>query len=179
MKTLLKWKVEDYHRLIEAGILSDRPVELLAGEIIEKPPEEPLHSYVTDGLANYLRNLLQNQAVVREAHPITLSDSEPEPDLAIVRPPRSLYRQHHPYAEDIFWLVEISQSTLRYDLKEKKKIYAKAGIKEYWVADAVGRRVHIFRQPQGEDYQFQSILTQGNIAPEAFPNLAVAVARFW
>jgi len=108
MKTLVKWTVADYHRLIETGIFSNRRVELLQGEVVEMPPEEPIHSYVTEGGVHYLRSLLQGLAVVREAHPITLADSEPQPDVAIVQPPRQRYLQHHPYPQDIFWLILIN-----------------------------------------------------------------------
>lgn len=80
MKTLAKWSVEDYHRLIDTGIISQRQVELIAGEIIEMSPEGPLHAFVTEGFAKYLQSLLQDLALVREAHPITLDDSEPQPD---------------------------------------------------------------------------------------------------
>ncbi|MGH2412945.1 MAG: Uma2 family endonuclease, partial [Microcystaceae cyanobacterium] len=85
MQTLAKWTVEDYHRMIEAGVLADRRVELIAGEIVEMAPEGPLHKYVTDTSAEYLRSLLQGKAKIYEAHPITLPDSEPEPDIAVVR----------------------------------------------------------------------------------------------
>ncbi|NER39331.1 MAG: Uma2 family endonuclease [Oscillatoria sp. SIO1A7] len=179
MKTLAKWTVEDYHRLIEAGLLAARRVELLQGEIVQMAPKGPLHSYMTDGLADYLRRKLSDRAIVREAHPITLSDSEPEPDLAIVRLPRSQYRDRRPYAEDIFWLVEIANSTLEYDLNDKKKIYARARIPEYWVVDVKGKRVLIFQGPQGEDYQFELAVGQGNIAPLAFSDLALSVEGLW
>ena len=179
MKTLAKWTLEDYHRLVEAGLLADRRVELLQGEIVQMAPEGPLHSYMTDGLASYLRRQVADRAIVREAHPITLSDSEPEPDLAIVRLPRSQYRDRHPYAEDIFWLVEIANSTLEYDLNDKKKIYARARIPEYWVVDVKGKRVLIFRGPQGDNYQFELAVSEGNIAPLAFPDLVLSVEQLW
>ncbi len=80
---LARWSVEDYHRMIAAGILGDRQVELLAGDIVEISPEGPLHASRIRKVANYLRSLLNGLALVSEAHPITLSDSEPEPDVAI------------------------------------------------------------------------------------------------
>ena len=179
MKTLAKWTVEDYHRLVEGGLLADRRVELLQGEIVQMAPEGPLHSSMTRGLSGYLQRQLGERAIVSEAHPITLSDSEPEPDLAIVRPPESQYRDRHPYPEDIFWLVEVSRSTLEYDLNDKKKTYARARIAEYWVVDVLGKQIRIFRQPQGENYQLELAVSQGNIAPLAFPDLVVSVERLW
>jgi Uma2 family endonuclease len=179
MKTLAKWTVEDYHRLIETGFLNQRRVELIAGEIIEMPPEGPLHAFVTEGFAKYLQALLQELALVREAHPITLADSEPQPDLAICKLPRQQYKTRHPGPSEIFWLIEISQSTLDYDLSEKKQAYARAGIQEYWVVDVNRSQVYVFRQPQSDDYQADSIISKGYITPLAFPNIEVLVEKFW
>ncbi len=84
MKTLYKWSVEDYHQIIESGVLEGKSVELLEGEIIAMSPENPIHSSRIDTIADYLRDKLKDQAKVREAHPITLDNSEPELDVAIV-----------------------------------------------------------------------------------------------
>lgn len=175
MKTLVKWTVEDYHRLIETGLLGSRNIELLQGELIEMPPEGPFHSYITEGIADYFRGTLQGKALVREAHPITLSNSEPQPDLAIVQLPRNLYRQRHPYPEDIFWLIEISQSTLAYDLAEKKQTYAQAGIPEYWVLDIKKQQVYVFRNPNENDYTLKFVVTEGSLSSLAFPELEISV----
>lgn len=94
MGVLAKWTVEDYHRMIEAGILSDarkgmacghRRVELLEGEIVQMSPESPLHSGTSSKIVRYLTVLLEGRAFVRAATSIALPDSEPEPDVAIVR----------------------------------------------------------------------------------------------
>jgi len=89
MISQIKWTVAEYHRLIDTGILNERRLELIQGDLIEMPSESPLHSHFSSGVAEYLRFSLQDLAYVREAHPITLSDSEPSPDIAIVRLPRS------------------------------------------------------------------------------------------
>ena len=115
MITLAKWSVDDYHAMITAGILSDRSVELLAGEIIEMSPEGPLHCYTLTEGVKYLRSILEDKAEVQEAHPITLSDSEPEPDITIIKSPNSRYPTRHPYPEDIYWLIEIANTTLTRD----------------------------------------------------------------
>ncbi|MFB8796635.1 MAG: hypothetical protein U7126_20990 [Microcoleus sp.] len=85
MKTLAKWSVGDYHPMIEAGILGDRPVELLAGEVSQMSPETPIHYNTTKRGTKYLEELLASKADVRFNGEITRSDSEPEPDIAIVR----------------------------------------------------------------------------------------------
>ena len=175
MITIAKWSVEDYHKIIETGILNDRPVELLEGTIIEMSPEGPLHRKKCDAVADYLREKLKGYAKVYEAHPITLSTSEPEPDIAIVRLPVSLYDNHHPYPEDIYWLLEISDKTLTKDLQEKRLIYAKAGIREYWVIDVEKRALKVFRNLLNRDYQQEENYTTGTILPLAFPEIQLSV----
>jgi Uma2 family endonuclease len=179
MKTSLKWTLEDYHYLIDKGILAHKSVELIEGELREMSPESPFHGYITEGIVQYLRKLLQGLALVKEAHPITLSNSEPEPDLAIVKLSRNRYRDRHPYAEDIFWLMEVSNKTLNYDLHDKKKVYAKAGIREYWVIDINSSKIYVFINPEGDDYKSKMIVTEGIIQPLAFRDVKVSIDRLW
>ena len=179
MKTLMKWSLEDYHQLIDNGVLDRKNVEFLDGGLIEMPPESPLHTYVTVSGADYLRHALKGLALVREAHPITLTNSEPEPDLAIAKLSPTSYKHHHPFAEDIFWLIEISNKTLNYDLNAKKRIYAQDGIKEYWVADINNRQVHIFLDPKNGHYQATKIIFEGVIKPQAFPNLDLSIEHLF
>jgi Uma2 family endonuclease len=131
--TVAKWNLEDYHRMIAAGILQQKQLELLNGEIIEMSPEGEIHAYSSDEAGEYLIYLLGDRSKIRQGKPITLPEttSEPEPDLAIVQRLGQDYRQHHPYPENIFWLMEYSDSTLTKDIEIKSKIYAKSGIKEY------------------------------------------------
>ena len=176
MITLAKWSVADYHRMIASGILGDRAVELLAGNIVEMSPEDPLHASRIRKVANTLRLLLNGLALISEAHPVTLNESEPEPDIAVVRLPESRYDERHPGAEDIFWLIEVANRSLAKDLQEKKQAYATAGISEYWVIDINTNRLTIFRQPQGTDYLFKQMVI-GEIAPLAFPELILSVKQ--
>jgi Uma2 family endonuclease len=177
MKTLAKWSVQDYHRMISTGIFGDRRLELLGEEIIEMSPESPLHYYQAQSNFNYLQSLLTNKAHIRFNGPITLLDSEPQPDLAIVRNPQERYIDHHPACEEIFWLIEVSQSTLAYDLTDKKRTYARNNIEEYWVVDLKKSQLYVFRNPSGEDYRFESILTEGILTPLAFPDVEIAVNK--
>ncbi len=177
MYTLTKWSLSDYHKMIEAGILSDRRVEFILGNIVEMSPEKPLHCSVNHKGVTYLRSLLKQNAVVREAHPITLSDSEPEPDIAIVRSSDDLYLTHHPYPEDIYWLIEISDTTLAKDLGIKKKAYAQAGIGEYWVIDLSSETLKVFLNPIEEDYQTEYEYQDGIVSPQAFPKIEIMVKR--
>ena len=177
MKILYKWTVEDYHNMIESGLLADKSVELLEGNIVEMSPEGIPHSYTCQSVSDYLRELFKGKASVRDAHPITLDNSEPEPDIAIVRLPKNIYAQHHPYPEDIYWLVEISNHTLAKDLEEKSLTYARNNITEYWVIDLVNNQVVVSTNPQGNKYQNKQEFTTGTINTLAFPNVAIEVSQ--
>lgn len=177
MKTLYKWSVEDYHRIIESGVLEGKSVELLEGKIIAMSPEKPLHSSRIDTVADYLRDLLRGVAKVREAHPITLNNSEPEPDLAIVRFDDNNYSDRHPYPQDIYWLVEVSNSTLSKDLAEKSVIYARNGIPEYWVIDLLHNKLWLFTNPQQNSYLNKQAITTGKINSGSFPNVSIEIDK--
>ncbi len=175
-----QWTIAEYHQLVDSGILDDRRVELLKGIIVEMPPEGmPRVVYCMESV-KYLRLLLGTRAEVREAHPITLpNDSEPEPDIAITAAPNSQYLMHHPYPADIFWLIEYSNTTLAKDLKDKKQIYAEAGIAEYWVVNLQASELIVFRDRVIDTYQSELKLTTGNISPLSFPDLQIEVKKLF
>jgi len=177
--TIAKWTLDQYHQMIEAGILIGQSVELLNGEIIEVSPEGPEHAQLSTDGADYLRELLGQDALIRDAKPITLpnSNSEPEPDIAIVQPLRNLYRTHHPYPEHIFWLIEYASSSLAKDLDAKRKAYARAEIIEYWVVNLKQRQLTVLREPSQGDYQSEITVNGEMLYPVAFPSVAVAVNR--
>jgi len=177
MKTLAKWSVDDYHRMIEAGILRDRRVELLAGEIVEMSPETPIHYNTAKRGARYLEELLTGRADVRFNGPITLLDSEPEPDIAIVRLPESTYNNRNPEPEDIFWVIEVAKASLKKDLDFKGSIYATAEIQEYWVLDISAKRLIVFREPQNGQYVIEQTFLQGEVIPLAFPDVRILIER--
>ncbi|NJK67333.1 MAG: Uma2 family endonuclease [Microcoleus sp. CSU_2_2] len=177
MKTLAKWSLGDYHDMIKAGILRDRRVELLAGEICEMSPETPIHYNTTKRGTKYLEELLASKADVRFNGPITLSDSEPEPDIAIVRLPESAYNDRHPAPQDIFWIVEVAQSSLKKDLELKSAIYAAAGIQEYWILNLSARQIIVLRNPRDGQYATEQKLEGGIIIPLAFPDILISVER--
>ncbi len=174
MQTLAKWSVDEYHAMIAAGILRDRQVELLAGDIIEMSPETPLHYSTAKRGAKYLETLLAGKAEVRFNGPITLFDSEPEPDIAIVRLPESAYSIRHPRPEDIYWVIEVANTSLKKDLETKAAIYAAAEIQEYWVLDLTTHQVTVFRNPQQSRYSIQSAESKA-IEPLAFPEIQILI----
>jgi Uma2 family endonuclease len=176
--TAYKWSIDRYHQIIEAGILEDRSVELLQGEIIVMSPEGESHAYYNTEVADYLRGLLGNRAKIRDAKPITLpNDSEPAPDIAIVKPLGTVYLEHHPYPNDIFWIIEFANTTLNRDLGVKKEIYAAAGIPEYWVVNLQAAELKVFRDLMDGTYRQELTLTSGSIQPRSFSDTIVEVQR--
>ena len=178
MRTLTKWSLADYQSMRRLGILDHRRCELINGEIWDMAPEGSFHRFVNHRGVNYLRALLVDKAEVFEAHPVTLATSEPQPDIAIVQRPDTRYLKHHPYPEDIYWLVEIADSTLNYDLTIKRDVYAAAEIQEYWVIDVAGRQMTVFRDPLGGEYLSQTVYSDGVIYPVAFSDVAIALNPF-
>jgi len=171
-----KWTIEEYHRMIEVGLLDTRRVELLKGEILEMAPEGELHPYSRNEAGEYLTKLLGNRAKVRQDSSITLpNNSEPEPDLAIVQNLGREYRSHHPYPENIFCVIEYSQSSLNKDLEIKSQIYAEVGLPEYWVVDLNELQLIVFRHPQNGKYTLKQTLTTGTIQLLALPDVVVSI----
>jgi Uma2 family endonuclease len=178
--TTAKWTIEEYHRLVETGLLDDKRVELLEGIIVDMAPEGMPHAVYCSESIKYLRTLLGDRAEVREAHPITLpNNSESEPDIAIVRAPIRQYLTHHPYPADIFWLIEYADTTLRKDINEKKRVYAEAVIQEYWVVNLQVPELIIFRDLENDTYRSETILTTGNISSLSFPDVQIDVSKLF
>jgi Uma2 family endonuclease len=177
--TPYRWTIDRYHKAVEAGIFDGQPLELLDGELIEMSPEGIPHAGLSSDGADYLREQLGSQVKVREAKPITLpNDSEPEPDIAIVKPLGDLYKTaRHPHVADILWVIEYANTSLEKDLQIKSKIYAKANILEYWVINLKTRELIVFRDPVGDEYQSKRVMISGMISPESFPNIQLDVER--
>lgn len=176
------WTVDEYHRLIETGILTtDEKVELLEGQIIQMSPQRPPHAATTQRTANYLSRLLAERAYIRVQLPITLlPNSEPEPDIAVVRIDEREYFDHHPTADEIFLLVEVAKTTLKSDRIIKASTYDKAKIPEYWVLDVQERQVHVFREPVGNTYQQETILNEDTtISMIAFADVNVSLNQLF
>ncbi len=177
--TPYRWTVDRYRQAVRAGIFEGQPLELLNGDLIEMSPEGIPHAGVSSDAADYLRSRLGNRVKVREAKPITLpNDSEPEPDIAIVKPLGDLYKtERHPHGPDIFWVMEYANTSLEKDLELKDKIYAEAGIAEYWVVNLNTRELIVFRNPAEGEYQLKTVMTGGIIYPESFPTIALEVVN--
>lgn len=175
------WTVEEYHRMIDAGILTPNDkVELLEGRIIQMSPQKPPHAATIQRSDRYLQNLFRDKADIRIQLPITLSTSEPEPDIAVVRINALAYSDHHPSAEEIFLLIEVAYTTLTFDRQEKAPIYARANILEYWILDIENRQVYIYRNPTTSGYKTEIILQlNAALAPLAFPEIEIPFSELF
>jgi Uma2 family endonuclease len=177
--TLLKrWSVQDYHRMSELELLDpEERTELIAGQITLMAAKGTSHVTSLYLLANMLRDRLGSTALIRTQDPIQLDDfSEPEPDLVIVRGTVLDYAEQHPRPSDVYLVVEVADSTLKYDCETKDKLYAQAGIADYWVLDLKNRQLHIFRGLADTGYTSHLILAEpNNVSPLAFPSLTLSL----
>jgi Uma2 family endonuclease len=145
--SLKRWTREEYDRLVEAGILApDERVELLEGDIVRMWPQSPVHALATRNVEEALRAVFQLGFDVRVQLPFGADDnSEPEPDVAVVRGHRRDYYQAHPTTAVL--LVEVSDSTLDYDRRRKAPAYARADVPEYWIVNLVHRQIEVYHDP--------------------------------
>ena len=154
MSTALRLTVEEYARLGETGALDElgRRLELIHGEIREMTPIGPIHGDEVSFLTEWsVHATLGTELKVHVQSDVVLGDSQPVPDLAWMT--RRRYRQRLPGAEDIQLVIEVADSSLKYDLGEKARLYASQRIAEYWVVDINGRQVHVHSQPADGTYR--------------------------
>ena len=153
--------VHDYHRLAESGILGRKDrVELIAGEVLDMSPIGSLHAALVRALARWLADSAGPRGIVAVQDPVHLDDSsEPQPDIALLRPQPDYYAEAHPGAVDTLLIVEVAESSLAYDRGVKVPLYARHGIAEVWVIDAATRTTYRFREPQPEGYAEQDTIT--------------------
>jgi Uma2 family endonuclease len=146
--------VEEYYRMAEVGLLApDARVELIEGEIIDMAPIGSRHAATVNTLARLLNEAVGAQAIVSIQAPIRLDPrNEPQPDLALLRPRPDRYSASHPAAADVLLVIEVSDTTLRYDRGVKVPLYARHGIPEVWIVDLENGLLHFFRSPAGDAY---------------------------
>jgi Uma2 family endonuclease len=175
MPTTIHLSLQEYDDMVNAGAFDrfPRKIELIRGELIEMNPAGPIHddliAYLTDWSADRrdrTKTIITSQTGLDLPHQV----SRPEPDLMWLRKDR--YRQSHPTAVDVQLAIEVSHSSLAYDLEEKRHLYAEAGIVEYWIVDAEASCIHVFTRPDHGDYQRREIFKVGeycapSIAPDA------------
>ncbi len=176
--TTWRFTVEDYHRLAEAGILGeDDRVELIEGDLVMSSPISSRHAACVKRLNALFNAALQGRAIVGVQDPLRLGEhSEPEPDLMLLRPREDFYRDAHPGPEDVYLVIEVSETSLAYDREVKLPLYARFGVPEVWLVNLVEDRLEVYRTPRGGSYTHKAVYTQGRVAPQAFPDLGLDVA---
>lgn len=168
--------VDEYYRMAEAGIFSpDERVELIEGEVIDMAPQKSRHASVLTELLNRLAQAVGPAARVACQVPLNLSDrSEPEPDLMLLQPREDRYLGSHPTPADVLLLVEVADSSLRYDREVKVPLYARHGVAEVWLVDLESNRLRFFRQLQADEYaEISSTDTPGPTPLPGLPGLQV------
>lgn len=178
--TLRLLTVAEYHKMAEAGIFQpEERVELIAGQIIKMIAKGSVHTAAVTRTARVLRRLLENQAEIRKQYPVQLSNfSEPEPDIAVVKANSLDYADHHPTTAEVYLIIEVADSSFKYDCDIKGKIYAQAGIRDYWLLDVNERQLHVFREPTQQGYQSEVIFAEdGIVSPLQFPSITIAITQ--
>jgi Uma2 family endonuclease len=168
--------VEDYYRMDEAGVFAPgERVELINGEIVEMSPIGSRHAACVNRL-NQLLLSVQGRAIVSIQNPSLLSVySVPQPDVMLLEPKDDFYASALPEPKDVLMMIEVSDTTLRYDRRIKAPLYASAGIPEVWVVDLKGDRIHVYRNPGGDSYRTTAKVDRsGTVSPLAFPDLVLS-----
>ncbi|HYP39134.1 MAG TPA: Uma2 family endonuclease [Chloroflexia bacterium] len=170
--------VDEYYRMAEAGILSeDDRVELIEGEIIDMAAIGIPHAACVDRLNMLLNRLLPESVIVRVQNPIYLNQrSQPQPDLALLKPQDYSRRKYHPDPSDVLWVIEVSDTTLTFDRKVKVPLYARASIPELWIVNLQEDSIEVYTQPGGDAYRQHQQLQRGqSLSIPGFPDLTLAV----
>jgi Uma2 family endonuclease len=174
-----RFSVAEYHKMIQAGILTEEDnVELLEGVVVLEMPRNPPHDGTIDLLKEALRHCLPAGWLDRIQEAITLPDSEPEPDVAIVRGTARSYLTRHPEPLDVGLVVEVSDSSLAQDRTTRARVYARAGLPCYWIVNLVDLQLEVLTGPSGPaaapGYSHLQILKPGDTVALVLGGVVVA-----
>jgi len=168
--------VKAYHALGDLGLIPER-TELLYGQIFHKMPKSPFHVYLLRVLLKLLQAAVPEGCVVSAEQPITCADSEPEPDLSVVRGEIADFRHDHPRTAEL--VIEICVSTHEYD-RSKLRAYAGAGVKECWLVLGPEKQIEVHRQPQGGQFAEHAVHGPGGrVTSTAVPGFTVELDRLF
>lgn len=173
-----RFNVHEYHRMAEVGILSeDDRVELIEGEILEMSPIGSRHAACVDRLNRLLNGFADLSAIVRVQSPILLDvNSEPEPDISLLRPSDDFYSGGHPTTGDVLLLIEVADTSVERDLEVKLPLYARAGIPETWIVDLPAETIEVHSRPDSGEYRETVRVKRGEtVTSRTIPGLEVAV----
>jgi Uma2 family endonuclease len=174
--------VNEYHRMAEVGLLApDARVELIEGEIIDMAPIGKAHTSVVDQLNRLLVRAAGDDAIVRVQGSVRLSQmSEPEPDVVLLKPRSDFYRSEYASGADTLLVIEVSDSTLRYDRDVKVPLYARHGVPEVWIVDLQNNELLVYGSPSDGAYGRQTSATRPEaMLVTALPGVTVDLASVW
>jgi Uma2 family endonuclease len=150
----------EYYQMMETGIIQEgERLELISGQIFTMAAKGVRHTICTRRLFKQLLSVMGDRADVQSQDPITLpNNSEPEPDIVIAKLRKDNYENSHPVPADIILVIEVSDTTLKFDQEIKAPLYAAAGINEYWIVNLIDNRLEVYRQPEDGIYTSVQIL---------------------
>jgi Uma2 family endonuclease len=177
--TPMRISVERYQKMIAAGVLTqDDRVELIEGEMLDRAPVGAKHAAMTARLARLFNLAVSDVAVVSPGGPVHLGDySETQPDVSLLKFRADYYGAKIPESEDVFLLIEVSDSTVTFDQSIKRDLYARYGIAEYWVVDVNDYRITTYREPtpKGYSHTCEFAAATDTLSPQAFPDLKITI----
>jgi Uma2 family endonuclease len=175
-----RFNVTDYYRMAEVGVLEpDARVELLNGQVIDCCRQSPLHAAVKCLLSEPFFDLPEGACTVSVSGPVRLDEySEVQPDVMLIKYRADYYTKRHPGPEDVYVLMEVADASLDFDRQEKLPAYGRAGIAEVWIVSLNETTIEVYCEPGFTGYGSKTVLRAGDkAAPQAFPDVAVAVAE--
>lgn len=157
------WTREEFHRLGDFGWFEGRRAMLIHGNLIEEGPMNPPHASGVRRVAKQLEQLFGSNFAVSVQLPVNLdADTDPHPDVCVARGSIDTYDTRHPEPQDIVLVVEVADTSLKFDLTTKATLYAEAGIPEYWVLDVIQQQLHVLRDPVNGVYTNVQVLNDSD-----------------
>ncbi|MEM7556237.1 MAG: Uma2 family endonuclease [Cyanobacteria bacterium P01_A01_bin.84] len=173
-----KFTVEQFHKMAESGILNeDDRVELIRGEIIEMAAIGTKHAACVNRLNNVLPRKLGDKVVMNIQNPVGLDDSsQPQPDVVLLQPREDFYASAHPQPQDVFLIIEVADSTIKYDREVKVPLYSQKGITEVWLVDITSECVEVYWEPVNDAYkEVQKFSRNESLFIHAFNDINISV----
>jgi Uma2 family endonuclease len=177
-----KFTIKEYNQMGKANVFHpEERLELIQGEIIKMSPIGAKHASMVNRLSNFLCRNLPEEIIISVQNSIILdNNSEPQPDLALLKPQINFYENQKPQSQDIYLLIEVSDSTLKYDRETKIPLYAENNINEAWLVNLNNNSLEVYRYPKNNSYQLvQQLSSNETISPLDFPELIINLSTIF
>ncbi|MBI5206287.1 MAG: Uma2 family endonuclease [Candidatus Firestonebacteria bacterium] len=175
-----RFTIDEYYHLAEAGILhEDSHVELIDGRIVDMTPIGTKHASCVKRIIELLNDRLLKRVTIGVQDPIDLNEqTEPEPDITILKKRADFYAEHHPFPEDVLLIIEVADSSIDYDRTIKIPLYAKSGIKEVWLINLIENIIEVYRNPSQAGYKFcEKVYREDAISPLCFSDINIKASE--